>query len=694
MSGNNKNSPRRIIARLHAGPGWKFALLAGFVVQLLLILFVTSIGLKQLTATAENLKTVVHVHMHKQNLTKAMVFSARERTVNLFRMAESEDPFERDDLQLLLGRNAEAFIKARTRLLGMPLSKREQELLESQGRLTAVAVPIQDRVIALANMGDSAGEELLLREAIPAQDKVLETLSLLDAETQKLALAASLRAAEAHDVARFWMYILSAIAMLLGLVVALAAVRYAGRANREREHLATHDVLTGLPNRMLFMDRLDQALARARRRRAMAGVLFIDIDRFKLVNDTLGHAGGDSLICELAMRLKNAVREEDIVARVGGDEFVVVVTEAGKIGHILQAVEKTIAVLAEPYRIDEREIFSTCSIGVSLYPHDGVNSVALVKNADTAMYHAKKSGRNCFQLYDKAMNAMAEERLQLETDLHYALERGEFVFHYQPQLDIEAGRIQAVEALLRWNHPKKGLLRPAEFLELLDETGEVLNVGRKLLIEACRQAKSWHIAGFSELNIAVNVSGKEFWHEALVSNVRAALEISGLPPQRLQLELTEGIFMQDIDRAVNRILALKQLGVALAVDDFGTGYSSLAHLKRFPLDCLKIDRYFVKDIEEAPINEAFIRSILALCQGLDLDSVAEGVENRQQLEHLRRLGCRVVQGNFISCPVPAPQVADLLAHDWLAGYGREAQAELPYQPDIRKADPGLAPARG
>ena len=691
MSNKNENTPGRFKQRPYPIPGWKFALLAGFAVQLLLILFVTGIGLRQLAATADNLKTVVDVHMRKLTLTKTMVISARERTINLVRMAGSADPFERDELFMLYGANAEEFLKARMELLDLPLSDTEQSLLESQRRLSGEAAPALDRVLESLNTNDPAAERLLLREAIPTQNSLLAVLSQLDAETQKLALEASRKAAAAHDVARFWMYSLSALAMVLGSVAALAAIRYAGRASREREHLATHDALTGLPNRMLFMDRLDQTLARAQRRGTLAGVLFIDVDRFKLVNDTLGHASGDSLICEVAMRLRNAVREEDIVARVGGDEFVVVIAEAKKIGHVLHAVEKIIALMGEPYSIDEREIFSTCSIGVSLYPHDGDNSTALVKNADTAMYHAKKNGRNRFQLYDKAMNAMAEERLQLETDLHYALARGEFVFHYQPQLDVETGNIQAVEALLRWNHPQKGLLRPAEFLDLLDDTGEVLKVGRKLMIEACRQTKSWHMQGYPGLSVAVNISGKEFWHETLISNVRAALEVSGLPPEYLQLELTEGIFMQDIERAVSRILALKQLGVALAIDDFGTGYSSLAHLKRFPLDCLKIDRYFVKDLEEALINEAFISSILALCRGLHLDSVAEGVENRRQLTRLRQLGCRVVQGELVSGPVPASQLAGLMARDRLAELGLAARPAAGTA-DFRTAGPAPAPA--
>lgn len=675
MSGSNPFASIRTLRRSYLSPAWSIALLAGFVVQLLLIVFVTGIGLDQLRATEANLKTVVDVHMRKQELTKAMVVSARERTLNLFRMVETDDPFERDELFLHYGRNAGDFIRARTELLALPLSDSERELIAQQGRLTTIAVPIQDRVIELINADDyPASEAVLMREAVPAQNRVLEVLSRLDAETQKLAAEASLKATRAHEVARFWIYTLSGFAVLLGAAVAFASIYYTARAGREREHMATHDALTGLPNRVLFMDRLEQTLVRTHRSGLMVGVLFIDIDRFKLVNDTLGHAGGDRLICEVAVRLRKTVREGDIVARLGGDEFVVIIADAGKINDVLRAVEKIIAGVSEPYRIDEREIFSTCSIGVSLYPHDGGNSEELIKNADTAMYHAKRNGRNRFQLYDKAMNAMAEERLQMETDLHYALERGEFVFHYQPQLDLESGRIQAVEALLRWEHPRRGLLKPADFLELLDETGQILDVGRKLLVDACRQASSWHAEGHSNLGVAVNVSGREFWHEALVSNVRAALETSGLPPQFLQLELTEGIFMQDMDKAVGRILSLKALGVSIAVDDFGTGYSSLAHLKRFPLDCLKIDRYFVKDLQEARINEAFIDSILALCKGLHLDSVAEGVENLQQLEQLRGLGCQAVQGDLVSRPVPAAQIAGLLGRNWQEELRREERA--------------------
>jgi predicted signal transduction protein with EAL and GGDEF domain len=322
------------------------------------------------------------------------------------------------------------------------------------------------------------------------------------------------------------------------------------------------------------------------------------------------------------------------------------------------------AVVAAPYLIAGRELFCSSSIGISVFPHDGTDCNSLLKNADTAMYHAKGMGRDRFQLYDVTMNAMAEERLQLETDLHYALERNEFMFHYQPQVNLDTGRIQGVEALIRWDHPEKGVLPPAAFLEMLEETGEIVSVGRNLLITACRQAASWHAAGFTDLEVAVNISSKEFWHASLISSVRTALELSGLHPRSLQLELTEGIFMEDIDSAVDRIRELKALGVAVAVDDFGTGYSSLAHLKRFPLDVLKIDRYFVKDLTSAPLNRALVSSILALCDGLHLDAVAEGVENQQQLECLHRLGCRIVQGYLFSSPVSAEALTALLDQTW------------------------------
>ena len=658
---------RPAVKRLGRSAAWKIALLGGFVTQLLLIVFVTFIGLQQLGVTTQNLNKVVDVHMRNQELTKAMVFAARERILTMLMLTRTQDPFEQDELAMDFNVQGGRFATARIALLEQPLNERERTLIAEQGRLTALALPIQVQVMDLIAAGRvEEASDLVVHTAIPMQDRVMDTLAQLDAETQRVSEAASRRAREEHDTARLWIYLLSGAALLLGMAVALFVFAYANRISREREQLATHDALTGLPNRMMFMDRLEQALIRAERHQTLVGLMFIDLDRFKRVNDTLGHATGDQLIRAVAERLRGAVRADDTVARLGGDEFVVVINDVAALNPILLVVEKALAAISAPYSLEGRELFSSCSIGVSVFPNDGRTAGDLLKYADTAMYHAKDAGRNRFQLYDTTMNAMAEERLQLETDLHHARERGEFVFHYQPQLDLETGRLHGVEALIRWQHPQKGLLVPAAFLAMLEESGDIVGVGRALLDSACRQTAQWHAAGHANLTVAVNLSGMEFWHEDLVRSVRASLQRSGLPPHALQLELTEGIFMENVESALERIQALKALGVTVAVDDFGTGYSSLAHLKRFPLDVLKIDRYFVRDVDQAPVNEALLSSILALCQGLGLGTVTEGIENRAQLDTLRRLGCKVVQGYYIAKPMPADALTLLLARDWLA----------------------------
>jgi diguanylate cyclase (GGDEF)-like protein len=657
------------VKRIARPTAWKLALLGGFVTQLLLIMFVTIIGLQQLGVTTDNLNKVVDVHMRNQELTKTMVTAARERTLTMLILTQVDDLFDQDALMMQFNNQGGRFATARLALLEQPLNARERELIAEQGRLTGLALPIQNEVIDLIAAGRSAeAGEMVIKQAIPIQNQVMIALSQLDAETHRVSTAASNQARAEHGVARWWIYLLSGAALMLGLLVATVVFYFSTRISREREQLATHDTLTGLPNRMLFKDRLEQSLIRAKRHQTLVGVMFIDLDRFKRVNDTLGHACGDQLICEVARRLRQAVRADDIVARLGGDEFVVTINDVTALTPILQVVEKMLEVVTEPYVLDGREIFSSCSIGVSVYPNDGATSADLLKHADTAMYHAKNNGRNRFHLYDTAMNAMAEERLQLETDLHHAQERGELVFHYQPQLNLESGRIHAVEALIRWQHPDKGLLAPATFLSLLEETGGIVSVGRQLLLTACQQTALWHAAGFTDLIVAVNLSGREFWHDTLIANIGDALAQSGLPAHALQLEPTEGIFMTDVDAAVGRTRALKALGIAVSGDDFGTGYSSLAHLKRFPLDVLKIDRYFVKDLPNAPANEALISSILALCRGLGLGTASEGIETRAQLESLRALGCPIVQGYFISRPVPAEQIIELLGRDWLQAF--------------------------
>ena len=644
---------------------WKLALIAGFVTQILLILFVTVIGYEAMKSSEQRLKEVTQAHMRKLQLTKEMVFLARERTLTLFKVAHTMDIFERDKQYTEFTEMANRFVIARSEFLSLPISDAEKQILAEQRELTRHAVPIQEEVFSLA-MSEHYREamNLLESQAIPAQDAVLEILSRLDEATVTASSEAIQIAQRASDSARFWMFLLSGAALLIGMVVAAIVIVYINRAGHEREHMATHDALTGLPNRLLLMGRLEQAIARAVRYQLLVGVLFIDLDRFKLVNDTLGHAAGDELIRQIAERLTQAVRGEDIVARLGGDEFVVVIADAEKIGQILHVVEKVIETVTRTYHIREREIFTTCSIGISVCPNDGDNPHDLLQHADTAMYHAKESGRNRYQLFDPEMNAKVSQRLELETEMRQGIARGEFQAYYQPQINLETKRIQVVEALMRWHHPTRGTVEPGAYLDLMEETGTIVDLGRRLMLDACAHCAEWHAQGHADLAVSINLSSKEFWQDDLIEFVESALAQTKLPASGLHLELTESILMQDIDQAVDKIKRLKRLGVRVAVDDFGTGYSSLAHLKHFPVDTLKIDRFFIKDIQNQKIDAEITRAIIDLSKNLGLDTVVEGVEDPAQLEALRKLGCQVIQGFIVSRPLPSKDIGAMLEHGW------------------------------
>lgn len=651
--------------RLLPRRAWRLGLIAGFITQILLLLFVTLVGLNTIKASEQRIKTVTQEHMRKLQLSKQMVFLARERTLNLFKVIYTNDPFERDSLYIEFTDMANQFVTARSELLKLPLTPLERKLLMEQRELTHHAVPIQEQIMAMALAGLSQdAKDLLIAQAIPAQNAVLDILSRLDGATIVSSQAAIQAAEQAHATARFWLLLLSGAALLIGVVVAMVVVIHTNRAGREREHMATHDALTGLPNRILLVGRLEQAIARALRHELLVGVMFIDLDRFKLVNDTLGHIAGDRLIREVAERLSQAVRGEDIVARLGGDEFVVVVSDAEQLHQIVLVAEKVIETVTRNYQIAGHELFTTCSIGVSVFPNDGGTPHDLLQHADTAMYHAKESGRNRYQMFDPEMNARVAQRLELETELRQGIARGEFLPYYQPQIDLETGHIHVVEALMRWHHPRHGTMEPAGYLDLLEETGAIVELGRRLLLDACTQCAKWHAEGHAGLAVAINLSSKEFWQDELINMVKNTLEQAQLSPKALHLELTESILMQDIDQAVARILQLKQMGIRVAVDDFGTGYSSLAHLKHFPVNTLKIDRFFIKDINKQSVDAEITRAIISLSESLGLETVVEGVEDAQQLEALRSLGCRVAQGFLFSRPLPGADIGAMLGRDW------------------------------
>ena len=451
----------------------------------------------------------------------------------------------------------------------------------------------------------------------------------------------------------------SGVIDLLGsAVIALGAVLIVLEDQREAtevatsqvEQLAYYDVVTGLPNRALFADRLRVALAHAQRHRYKLAVLLLDVDRFKQINDSLGHTVGDRLLRIVAQRIRGAVREEDTVARFGGDEFTIVIHIIGKIEDAGKIAQKVLDAMRAPILLDDREFVVTCSIGISIYPVDGADGETLIRNADTAMYRAKDMGRNAYQYYAATMNTKALEALEVENGLRRAIAQNEFVLYYQPLVDVANGTVFGLEALIRWSHPELGLLKPDRFIPAAEQSGLIIGIGRWVLREACTQAAEWHRRGYKVV-MACNLSGRQFQDPELIRQVREALENSGLPASYLELEITEGYAMQDVQKAIYVLRQLKALGVRIAIDDFGTGYSCLSHLKHFPIDTLKLDGSFVRDVT-CPEDAQIALGVIALAQSLNLQVIAEGVETIAQLAFLKEHACNRIQGYLFSRPMP------------------------------------------
>jgi diguanylate cyclase (GGDEF)-like protein/PAS domain S-box-containing protein len=433
------------------------------------------------------------------------------------------------------------------------------------------------------------------------------------------------------------------------------------RYQEQLEYQANYDALTRLPNRNLLRDRLGHALHHARRHGLHVAVVFIDLDGFKNVNDSLGHSHGDRLLAVLAERLARSVRASDTVARHGGDEFVVVLTDAHDENALIAWMERVRATIAQAVWLDGTELYVGCSMGACLYPQDGEDAETLLKKADLAMYRAKDLGRNGYQFYEPQMNASVGARLNLERRLRRALRDNEFLLHYQPQIDIDSGRIVGLEALVRWHDPEAGLVPPASFIPVAEESGLIGEIGEWVLREACRQNKRWQDAGLPPARVSVNLSARQFHQRNVARQVMSVLEETGLDPCYLELELTESTIMRNPEEAARMLNELSGLGIGLAIDDFGTGYSSLNHLKRFPVDRLKIDRSFVSDIGVSSDDETITAAIITLAHSLDLRVIAEGVETPAQFNFLKARACNEMQGFFFSRPVPQDEVAALLA---------------------------------
>jgi len=446
-----------------------------------------------------------------------------------------------------------------------------------------------------------------------------------------------------------------------GLVCVVRDITERTYAEEQIKHLAYHDALSGLPNRLLFKDRLTVAISHAQRDRAKLAVLFLDLDRFKVINDSLGHNIGDQLLQAVAARVQSCVRESDTVARLGGDEFTILLGHLPHGEDAALVAQKIIDAVRYPFHIEGREFFMTTSIGISLYPDDGIDAETLIKNADTAMYQAKEQGRDNYQLFNAFINAKALQRIALEHGLRKALANQELAVYYQPIFDFRTGRISGMEALLRWNHPTLGMIPPAVFIPLAEAIGVMIPIGTWALRTACAQAKAWQDAGFRMLSLAVNLSVCQLQQPDLLQRVREVIEETGLPARMLELEITESSAMQNPENSVRTLYELKKLGVRISLDDFGTGHSSLSYLKRFPIDTLKIDQSFVHDITHDPDTAAIVTAIIAMAHSLRLKVIAEGVEFTEQSTFLKRYSCDQMQGYLIKAPVPVDRFTDLLA---------------------------------
>ncbi|MES2150419.1 MAG: EAL domain-containing protein [Pseudomonadota bacterium] len=443
----------------------------------------------------------------------------------------------------------------------------------------------------------------------------------------------------------------------IGVVIVFRDSSGVRELTRQMAYLAQHDFLTNLPNRMLLTDRLTQAIAFSERSHTRLAVLFLDLDRFKHINDSLGHGIGDSLLKSVAQRLEASVRASDTVSRIGGDEFLVLLSEVEQANDAGIIAEKLIAVLAEAHRIAGHDLQVSMSIGISVYPDDGRDAETLIKNADLAMYHAKDSGRNNAQFFTPDMTVRSVERQTVESELRRALDHGEFELYYQPKINLSTGVTIGAEALIRWHHPRRGLISPAQFIPIAEDAGLIVPIGHWVMADACRQIQSWHAHGVRLVPISVNVSAPEFRHHHFLAKLQAILLASHIAPRYLELELTESVLMQHAEASICVLSELKHIGVRLIIDDFGTGYSSLSYLSHFPIDALKIDQSFLREITTHAYNATIVSAMIGMCEGLRCDIIAEGVENAEQAGFLLAHNCTQAQGYYCGRPMPADDFA-------------------------------------
>ncbi len=446
----------------------------------------------------------------------------------------------------------------------------------------------------------------------------------------------------------------------LGAVIVFNDISQKKISEKKLVHQATHDVLTGLPNRNLLLDRLNQAIVIAKRDHLKVIVIFIDLDSFKFINDALGHSIGDKLLKKVALRFKTLLRASDTLARIGGDEFVIILPGIENINHVINLLERVLESVAQPYKINKHEVNVTCSIGFSFFPENGRDSETLLKNADTAMYQAKEKGKNTFQFYTGEMHTQVRKRLEIENGLRHALVNNEFILEYQPKLDLKTNLLIGIEALVRWQHPAGGIILPNEFIPIAEDTGLIIPLGEWVLKTACAQNKAWQDEGFSPLCISVNLSARQCKEKDLFKTIKEILDETGLEPQFLELELTESLAMSNPLEFIKLLTQFKELGIKMSIDDFGTGYSSLNYLRQFPVNCLKIDQSFISELETKNDDLSIVKAIVSLGHSLSMKVIAEGVETKEQLLKLQENNCDEIQGFYLSRPISPKKFAEFM----------------------------------
>jgi diguanylate cyclase (GGDEF)-like protein len=631
----------------------------GFALVLLLMLGLTVVALMRMAAINAQVDRIAKINNVKTELAHEMKNALRDRAIIMHSISLLTDPFEQNEEFLRLNEQGGDFVNARNKLMALPLGSQEQEILARLRQITVKTQPVLMEAVGRAMRGQQAeARELIAGEAVSLQRRAAGEISKLikfqEQETQR----AVDEAASAYRNTRFLMLILAGSATVIGMIIAVVVVRHTNKQARALQHQAMFDGLTNLPNRALFSDRLQQAIFIGRREQQPFALIALDLNRFKEINDTLGHHAGDAVLKQVAERLRGTLRESDTVARMGGDEFNILLPTVGHRDGACTVAAKIVGVLLPPMHVSGQQLEIAGSLGIALFPLHGEKADSLMRHADAAMYTAKRT-QNHFKVYDAEVDQQADDRVALRNDLRRAISGDELVLHYQPKIDMESNCVTGAEALVRWQHPKHGLLYPDKFIALAEESGLIKGLTNAVLTTALAQCERWRKEG-RDLSMAINISAVNIQDPEFPDEVAALLKQFDVPPSSIELEVTETAVMTEPERAVACIKKLSALGLQIAIDDFGTGYSSMSYLKELLVAKIKIDRSFVKDMAVNHNDAVIVRSTVELGHNLGMKVIAEGVESEKVWERLKALGCDSAQGYYMSHPIPADEFVDWL----------------------------------